>query len=313
MDSLVVPSLEALTDEEIETRLHEINTERSFVVAEALRRGAVPRANERAERALRELLPLKEDLTVLCAGGEMGESLCRKLGFTAKVVHTVEGESRAEDTIAAARAMNDADIILFAGGDGTARNIVTALGSDRTVLGIPAGVKIHSPVYAVRPEAAGALALGFLRSSCAQTREAEVVDIDEDAYREGRVNSAEAAKKGVSCAPGLTSAVGNAIALGKLIELLIDVLDVDRLALEVCIHDLAEILLYLLLDYKGKVTEAGSHCIENRVIYNDVSVVVNLIYLLQSAVAATHSGSHYHKLGIFHNNLLRNNCFLFSL
>ena len=39
MDSLVVPSLEALTDEEIETRLHEINTERSFVVAEALRRG----------------------------------------------------------------------------------------------------------------------------------------------------------------------------------------------------------------------------------------------------------------------------------
>lgn len=159
------------------------------VYEEALRRGAVPRANERAERALRELLPLKEDLTVLCAGGEMGESLCRKLGFTAKVVHTVEGESRAEDTIVAARAMNDADIILFAGGDGTARNIVTALGSDRTVLGIPAGVKIHSPVYAVRPEAAGALALGFLRGSCAQTREAEVVDIDEDAYREGRVNT----------------------------------------------------------------------------------------------------------------------------
>ena len=39
MDSLVVPSLEALTDEKIEARLHEINTERSFVVAEALRRG----------------------------------------------------------------------------------------------------------------------------------------------------------------------------------------------------------------------------------------------------------------------------------
>ena len=39
MDSLVVPSLEALSDEEIEARLHEINTERSFVVAEALRRG----------------------------------------------------------------------------------------------------------------------------------------------------------------------------------------------------------------------------------------------------------------------------------
>ncbi|MBR5302085.1 MAG: carbamoyl-phosphate synthase large subunit, partial [Clostridia bacterium] len=39
MDSLVVPALEALTDEELEVQLHEINTERAFVVAEALRRG----------------------------------------------------------------------------------------------------------------------------------------------------------------------------------------------------------------------------------------------------------------------------------
>ncbi len=38
-DSLVSPALERLPDEEIERRLHEINTERSFVVAEALRRG----------------------------------------------------------------------------------------------------------------------------------------------------------------------------------------------------------------------------------------------------------------------------------
>jgi len=52
-----------------------------------------------------------------------------------------------------------------------------------------AGVKIHSPVYAIRPEAAGDLALSWLRGGCAQTREAEVVDIDETAYRDGRVST----------------------------------------------------------------------------------------------------------------------------
>ncbi|MBQ2990570.1 MAG: carbamoyl-phosphate synthase large subunit, partial [Clostridia bacterium] len=39
MDSLVVPSLEALDNEALEKKLHEIDTERSFVVAECLRRG----------------------------------------------------------------------------------------------------------------------------------------------------------------------------------------------------------------------------------------------------------------------------------
>lgn len=160
------------------------------VYEEALARGAAPRANARAALALEVLLPLKEELQILCPSGEMGENLARGLGFPhVRVVHTCAEPTTAADTAVAARAMAGADLLLFAGGDGTARDVSAAVGSRQVALGVPAGVKIHSPVYAVRPEAAGALALSWLKGACGQTREAEVVDIDEEAYREGRVNT----------------------------------------------------------------------------------------------------------------------------
>jgi len=158
------------------------------VADEALRRGAVPAAADRAAAALRELLPLRDSLLILCPAGEMGEALCSRLGFTCKVVSGCSVPSSAADTAAAARAMGGAELLLFAGGDGTARDIAAA-GWTKPSVGIPAGVKIHSPVYAVRPEAAGRLALRYLTGRCAGTREAEVVDIDEDAYRAGRVST----------------------------------------------------------------------------------------------------------------------------
>lgn len=160
------------------------------VAAEAARLGAVRHSGDRAEKALSELLPMKDDLCVLCASGEMGEALARKLGFpNVQVVYRSEGETTADDTIRAARAMEGADLLLFAGGDGTARNIYEALGEKTVAIGIPAGVKIHSPVYAIRPEAAGKLALRYLEGKCRRTQEAEVVDIDEAAYRDGRVST----------------------------------------------------------------------------------------------------------------------------
>ncbi len=160
------------------------------VAAEAARLGAVRHSGDRAQKALSELLPIKDDLCVLCASGEMGEALARKLGFpNVQVVYRSEGETTADDTIHAARAMEGADLLLFAGGDGTARNIYEALGEKTVAIGIPAGVKIHSPVYAIRPEAAGKLALRYLEGKCRRTQEAEVVDIDEAAYRDGRVST----------------------------------------------------------------------------------------------------------------------------
>jgi len=104
----------------------------------------------------------------------------------------VGGATTAEDTGRAARAMQEAgaELVLFAGGDGTARDMCRAVGTGLPVLGIPAGVKIHSAVYGVTPVLAGALAAEYLRGGRARLREAEVVDLDEESYRQGRIVTA---------------------------------------------------------------------------------------------------------------------------
>ncbi len=120
----------------------------------------------------------------------MGENSARAAGFAPKLVyHPVSDQTSAEDTYQAAHTLRrlGVDLLLFAGGDGTARDIYRALGALLPVLGIPAGVKIQSAVYAVNPRAAGDLAADFLLGKVTRLREAEVMDLDEDAYRQGIV------------------------------------------------------------------------------------------------------------------------------
>jgi predicted polyphosphate/ATP-dependent NAD kinase len=81
-----------------------------------------------------------------------------------------------------------ADLIAFVGGDGTARDVCAAIGTAVVALGVPSGVKMHSGVFATGPGAAADAAIAWLGSAARRTREAEVVDIDEDAVREGRMD-----------------------------------------------------------------------------------------------------------------------------
>jgi len=159
---------------------------------QALELGAVPQAETRAVYALEAIKTLGAQLEITTYPGEMGEGAARQSGFEPTVIGTIQrGSTTASDTRRAAQELKQLNValLLFAGGDGTARDVFDAVGDGIPVLGIPAGVKIHSAAYATSPKAAGALAGSFLSGDIASLREAEVMDIDEDAVRAGRVSA----------------------------------------------------------------------------------------------------------------------------
>lgn len=162
------------------------------VAAEALALGAVPLAQQRAKAALTELLPFKSQIQILTVAGLMGEDLARELGFAVTVLYqNVSEPSTAADTEAAAKILSahGIDLLLFAGGDGTARNICSVVDANTTVLGIPAGCKIHSGVYAITPAAAGKVVAQMINGELVTVQEAQVMDIDESAFRQGTVRA----------------------------------------------------------------------------------------------------------------------------
>lgn len=160
------------------------------MAAEALARGSEPRASERTRLALQCLLPLRERLQFLSFPGAMGADLLHELGFAHQVLGSLnDAVTSAEDTKQAVQRLQEAGcgLILFAGGDGTARDVCSVVQEGQPVLGIPAGVKIHSGVYAISPRAAGELAARLVEGGLVRLACGEVRDLDEAALREGRV------------------------------------------------------------------------------------------------------------------------------
>ncbi|MCL6271030.1 ATP-NAD kinase family protein [Sansalvadorimonas sp. 2012CJ34-2] len=164
----------------------------SETVTKALAMGATPRATDRTRQALMKLVPYKHLIVFHTWPGPMGADLLREMGFLFQV-HGFLGDdlTTADDTVHAAKmfAESGVDLILFAGGDGTARNICDSIPESQPVLGIPAGVKIHSGVYAVTPSAAGEILSMLVTGELVDIRPKEVRDIDESAFREGRVRA----------------------------------------------------------------------------------------------------------------------------
>lgn len=156
----------------------------------ALSMGAEQKANEKMAKALSILEALSGKFTVVTAQGEMGESVCVSLGLPYEVIYSPSCiQTEGEDSEKAAQAMLKAnvDLLLFAGGDGTARNICNVVGAAIPVLGVPAGCKIHSGVYCVSPAAAGQVVSQMIAGELVSEMEAEVRDIDENAFRQGKV------------------------------------------------------------------------------------------------------------------------------
>jgi len=159
--------------------------------AKAIELGAEPKANSRTKAALEVLLPYKERLTIYTVNGDMGEQTAKVLGFNVEVVYNTSAITTPDDTEQAAKVLKDfgVDLVLFAGGDGTARNICHAIEDTIPVLGIPAGCKIHSGVYAITPKAAGRVVEMLVKGELVTLADADVMDIDEDAFRQGTVKA----------------------------------------------------------------------------------------------------------------------------
>ncbi len=159
------------------------------IQAQARAEGYVSAASQRMQRALQ---PLRgTSLYLVTWGGAMGADAVAAAGLQAQVLGTSGAITSAADTQRALKAMCRAgiDLLLFAGGDGTARDILDVLPAGVPVLGVPAGVKMHSGVFARTPEDAAALLLQLLQGELVAAQLAEVRDIDEAALREGRIAS----------------------------------------------------------------------------------------------------------------------------
>ena len=173
-------------------------TDGEKILQQAIELGAEPNAKNRAREFLKELESIKSKLKFITCPENMGALILKEFNFKYEQVshplfNDIKGPftSKAEHTIVAARKMKDVSdlkLIVFFGGDGTARDIVKAVNKDIPCLGIPAGVKIYSSVFSLNPRIAASIVMQFLWDEI-PLRESEVLDIDEEEYRKGNLVS----------------------------------------------------------------------------------------------------------------------------
>lgn len=174
------------------------------LAARARALGAEPLAPARAAEALAPLAG--RGTRFVTAAGAMGADPLAAAGIgDAECVHVPAVPSTAADTRAACRAFLEAgvDLILFCGGDGTARDVADAVGAAVPVLGIPAGVKMYSSAFALDP---GTVARILLADGPIRLADAEVIDVDEEAYRANDFRTVLHAVVRTPSAPGLVQA-----------------------------------------------------------------------------------------------------------
>lgn len=154
----------------------------------ALELGANPVTPKRTKEVLSHIKN-KDKITLLVAPANMGEEYVKEFDIPFTVIGTVGEESSAEDTkrISDEMVNNGVELLIFVGGDGTARDIYDAINSKVPVVAVPGGVKIFSSVLAVSVRAAAEMVDAFVEGT--DVTEEELLDIDEDAFREDRLAS----------------------------------------------------------------------------------------------------------------------------
>lgn len=158
----------------------------------AVEMGAKPLSPKRAKEFLMELKPVQNVIELYTAPGEMGANEALEVNFKPRIIGEIKENTTPDDTKNAIKLMceQEVDLIVVCGGDGTMIDVLEAMDQSMPipVLGVPTGVKMHSAVFAVNPKAAAKIALKYLWDELA-LREAEVMDVDEEAYRQGLLSA----------------------------------------------------------------------------------------------------------------------------
>jgi predicted polyphosphate/ATP-dependent NAD kinase len=161
------------------------------ILERAMKLGATSVAPERAIEALRNLrTQFTRSLDLITCSQRMGEKSAKEAGFSPEVVDRASSQrTTADDTKRAAKVLRarKVDLILFVGGDGTARDICQAIDQEIPCLGIPAGVKVYSSVFSTNPRTGGELTARYLEGE-ARLTDAEILDVDESDFRMDRIS-----------------------------------------------------------------------------------------------------------------------------
>lgn len=158
------------------------------IYEKALELGAQPVAPSRTDEFLSHITK-RDKIKFLVASDKMGEDYVNDTEFSYRTIGNIEEETSAEDTKRIADEMihENVELLVFVGGDGTARDIYDAVGTKVPVVGVPSGVKIFSSVFSVSARAAAKVTDAFVKGT--KFAEKEVLDIDEGSFREGVLSS----------------------------------------------------------------------------------------------------------------------------
>ena len=174
-------------------------TDGDEILQEALKRGATPITKHKAKFFFEGLvsLQLKGDIEFILSRGEMGEIVftenpALRENIRVRILSNIPipAVTTSIDTNRVVKELEvlKVDLIIFVGGDGTAQDIYSAIGDKTPILGIPSGVKIHSGVFAQSTSKAIEIVKKFVDDEIEFTK-AEIIDLDEAAFRKGNLNT----------------------------------------------------------------------------------------------------------------------------
>jgi predicted polyphosphate/ATP-dependent NAD kinase len=146
---------------------------------------SIDRASSTSFSSGRKFLEGIRDLGVhfLVPGGIMGADAMEEAGIgDYEIVYLPKDPTEASDTISFVKTIMDRkpQLLIFCGGDGTARDILAAGFTNIPVIGVPAGIKMESSVFAISVQHAINVTREIVGKGIGETEKAEIVDIPEE-------------------------------------------------------------------------------------------------------------------------------------